>query len=68
MPYYDFRCEDCNTVTTVKLSLKELENKPEIECKHCKSKNTKRYYQPISITTSPKKQEFMGCGNNCQCR
>lgn len=67
MPYYDFLCEDCKTITTIKLSVKELEYKKNIICKNCNSQNTKRYFQPIAIHHSINKKEFVGCGENCQC-
>lgn len=67
MPYYDFLCEDCKKITTIKLSVKELENTINITCKNCNSQNTKRYFQPVAINQSKKEREFVGCGENCRC-
>ncbi|MFN3603175.1 MAG: FmdB family zinc ribbon protein [Leptonema sp. (in: bacteria)] len=67
MPYYDFQCEDCKTLMTVKLSVKDLENTKSVQCPNCNSVNTKRYFQPIAINHSKKEKEFMGCGQDCQC-
>ncbi len=68
MPYYDFECLDCKTITTIKLSVKDLENNTIVYCKKCNSINTKRYFQPVAIGINPSKEkEINGCGEHCQC-
>lgn len=68
MPYYDFECQVCKNITTVKMSLKDLEEGKKAECSFCHSKNTKRYFQPVAVNTvSSKEQEFQGCGEHCRC-
>ncbi|GIX40291.1 MAG: hypothetical protein KatS3mg129_0024 [Leptospiraceae bacterium] len=68
MPYYDFECLDCKKISTVKLSVKDIEEGKKVECKYCHSYNTQRYFQPIAVNTSSNsKEEFQGCGEHCKC-
>jgi len=68
MPYYDFECLDCKNITTIKLSVKDIENSVKVKCNQCNSYNTQRYFQPIAVNTSLQNQkEYIGCGEHCRC-
>lgn len=42
MPMYDYKCADCEAVTTVVRKITEHELPPDDGCEACKSKNLKR--------------------------
>jgi len=68
MPYYDFECLDCKNITTIKLSVKDIENGVKVKCNQCNSYNTQRYFQPIAVNTSVHNQkEYIECGEHCRC-
>lgn len=70
MPYYDYQCSDCGAIQTIKLTIKEIEDKKSVICNQCNSMNTKRYFKPVAISSSNNihaNAEFTGCGNHCSC-
>lgn len=57
MPEYDYRCLDCQHEFTVDLSItrhSEKDEKHEIRCPKCDSRNVKHLIGPVFVTTSRK--------------
>ncbi|MCB1168604.1 MAG: hypothetical protein KDK33_20785 [Leptospiraceae bacterium] len=72
MPYYDFRCEDCNQTSEVKLSLAEKEKGAEVECPHCHSKKMNQLFAAVAVGSSDRLPERSfesggACGPACGC-
>jgi putative FmdB family regulatory protein len=54
MPAYEYRCNDCQKIFTVFLSLKEYGEKPEIKCLHCGSDKVLRKFTGFFAKTDNK--------------
>ncbi len=70
MPYYDYHCENCGTIQTVKRTIKEIEENTPVPCNYCDSTNTKRYYKPVAITTTSHSNSYtenVQCCHHCNC-
>ncbi|MCB1173423.1 MAG: hypothetical protein KDK39_07660 [Leptospiraceae bacterium] len=48
MPYYNFKCMECESITEVKASMQEKEAGLAVECPNCKSSNTTHVFGNIA--------------------
>ena len=53
MPAYDFKCEKCNKIFSLFMSISEYE-KTKFRCPKCKSVKVKQMITPFQVTTSKK--------------
>ena len=65
MPFYDFRCNRCDTVFNVQATIEEKE-KGLIPCPGCGSRDLKRVYEKANISVSSKRACFEESGA-CKC-
>jgi putative FmdB family regulatory protein len=54
MPAYEYWCNDCQKIFTVYLSIKELGEKPKIQCPNCESDNVMRKFTDFFAKTDKK--------------
>ncbi len=54
MPLYEFRCEKCNEVFTLKMSVEERQKKKTFKCPKCNGRKVKPVYSSFSAITSKK--------------
>jgi putative FmdB family regulatory protein len=54
MPEYEFTCKECKINFSIFISIKEMEEKPEIKCFHCGSDNVERKYSSFYPNTESK--------------
>jgi putative FmdB family regulatory protein len=54
MPAYEFECKDCGKEFMVYLSLKEVEQNPEIKCPGCESNHVVKKFSGFFAKTSKK--------------
>lgn len=71
MPYYDFTCRDCQTITSVKASIEEKERGLEVTCEKCGSKNTEQAFLSVAVGSgrsgSRDSAPIGPCGHACNC-
>lgn len=77
MPYYDFTCNDCRSVTSVKASIDEKEKGLEVQCEKCGSTNTEQAFLCVSVGSGRSSRSGAGretapasigpCGHACNC-
>ena len=72
MPYYDYKCDDCQNTAEVKLSLAQKEVGNPVECPNCGSKNTHQLFAAVAVGSSdrlPERSFQSGgpCGSACGC-
>jgi putative FmdB family regulatory protein len=54
MPTYEFRCEKCNKVFSLQMTISEYEKRKSVKCVYCKSINVKRIFSKFTAVTSSK--------------
>ena len=72
MPYYDYKCDDCQSVVEVKLSLAQKESGLSVKCTECNSVNTHQLFAAVAVGSSdrlPERSFSSGgpCGSACGC-
>lgn len=68
MPYYDYSCRACNSVTTVKASIEEKEAGLVVRCEKCGSTETEQAFLNVAIGTGGRSEPPAGpCGHACSC-
>ncbi|HBS06836.1 MAG TPA: zinc ribbon domain-containing protein [Leptospiraceae bacterium] len=72
MPYYDYKCDDCQSTVEVKLSLAQKESGVEVECPECHSRNTHQLFAAVAVGSADRLPERSfeskgPCGSACGC-
>jgi putative FmdB family regulatory protein len=66
MPYYDYSCRDCHSVTSIKASIEEKEAGLVVRCEACGSTETEQAFLNVAIATGGR-AEAGPCGHACGC-
>lgn len=75
MPFYDYRCTNCETVLEVKAGISEKERGLDLSCPECASKDMEQVYKSMAFVSSGARSESVPsfqkpsgpCGSACGC-
>lgn len=65
MPLYDYRCQECNRVFEVKLTLKEKEQGVTPSCPECMSSQVVQEFAPVGYVRQRSRSREDMCGQDC---
>ncbi|MFC2103067.1 FmdB family zinc ribbon protein [Bacteroidota bacterium] len=54
MPTYEYRCNKCNKLFSLQMTISEYEKRKSLKCQYYKSNSVKRIFSSFSAVTSSK--------------